>query len=199
MYRCGILPCAMHHHPSPLVAALFLAILPAGGGRAEIVQDQPTTVEIAGAMGLHPFCANLRFDKPCYARLQADVTDARGVTTHPDVTPGQPSDHFRIRVFFFEDPETRKPARMSFNLSPDDDVAANVFLDFPKEARLARISLGREHERFYEVEAIGQDPHDVVCKITLRIVTSETPFPRPGSAFQVLELHPAAPTPGAKP
>jgi hypothetical protein len=178
---------------------LFLAFLPAGSGRAEIVQDQPTTVEIAGAMGLRPFCANLRFDKPCYARLQADVTDAQGVTSHPNVTPGRPSNHFRIRVFFFEDPQTHKPLRLSFNLSPDDDVAANVFLDFPKEARTARTSLMRENDRFYEVEASGRDPHDVVCKIALRIITSETPFPRPGSAIKVLEVHPSVPTPGAKP
>jgi len=196
---CGTLPSTMHSHPFLLVAALLPAILSAGSGRAEIVQDQPSTVEIAGAMGLRPFCANLRFDKPCYARLEADIIDAQGVTTHPNVTPGQQSDHFRIRVFFFEDPSTRKPARLSFNLSSDDDVAANVFLDFPKEARLARISLGRENDRFYEVEAMGRDPHDVVCKIVLRIVTSETPFPMPSSAAQVLEFYPATPTPGAKP
>jgi hypothetical protein len=189
----------MPRHPSPLVAALFLAFLPAGSGRAEIVQDQPTTVEIAGAMGLHPFCANLRFDKPCYARLQADVTDAQGGTSHPHVTPGQKSDHFRIRVFFFEDPQTHKPLRLSFNLSPDDDVAANMFLDFPKEARGACLSLMRENDRFYEITAYGRDPHDVVCKIALRIITSETPFPMPGSAIKVLELHPAVPTPSVKP
>ncbi len=92
-------------------------------------------------MGLHPFCANLRFDKPCYARLQADVTDAQGVTTHP-MSRGTAERPFPHPGFLFRDPQTRKPARMSFNLSPDDDVAANVFLDFPKEARLARISLG---------------------------------------------------------
>jgi len=158
-------------------------------GRAfEIVPQSPTTEELASALGVRPFCADLRFEKPTYPRLLAEVTTADGGKSVCDVTPrGEAKDLYRIRIFLFEDAQSRVPQRLLFNLSAGDNVAGNAFIDIPEGGRLACTSSYKKDGAIYEVWIYGpESPNKLFFRVVFRVETSDVPYPMPSSRIESL-------------
>ena len=158
---------------------------------AEIIPQIPTTEELASAMGIRPFCADLVLTNQLYPRLVAEVTDKEGKITKHDVTPGGPHhDIYRIRIFLFEDGSSFAPKRLIFNLSADDNIAGNAFVDFPPESQLARTTISTSQAWFYEVWTFGPRGKELYFQVRFRIETSPMPYPRPSSSVHTLQYNP---------
>ena len=171
---------------------------------AEIIPQIPTTEELASAMGIRPFCADLVLTNQLYFRLVAEITDKEGKITKSDVTPGGPHhDIYRIRIFLFEDGRSRVPKRLIFNLSADDNIAGNVFIDFPPESQWTRTTTSTSQAWFYEVWTYGpiSSPRKLYFQVRFRIETSPTPYPRPSSSrfFRIQKYDPSQNRPNPPP
>jgi len=165
----------------------------------EIEKQAVTPEELASALGMRPYCANLVTDGHSYPRLVAVVKDQDGKIWETDVVAGGgPHDLYRIRAFLFEDPKSRVPQRLIFNLSYGDNVAGNAFIDFPEGSRLARTSTSMSEEWFYEVWIFGPNAPRDFFGVRLRIETSTKPYPPPSSHIDV-HLTPVEPPRGANP
>lgn len=165
----------------------------------EIEEQAVTPEELASALGVRPYCADLVTDGHSYPRLVAEVKDQNGKIWETDVVAGGgPHDLYRIRAFLFEDPKSRVPQRLIFNLSYGDNVAGNAFIDFPEGSRLARTSTSISDEWFYEVWIFGPNAPRDFFRVRLRIETSAKPYPLPLSHIDA-HLTPAEPSRGATP
>ena len=179
--------------PITLLAVTFAISISTG---AEIIPQIPTTEELASAMGIRPFCADLVLTNQLYPRLVAEITDKEGKITKSDVTPGGPHhDIYRIRIFLFEDGRSRVPKRLIFNLSADDNIAGNAFIDFPPESQGACTAFCKTSSSrawFYEVWTYGpSSPRELYFQVRFRIETSPTPYPVPSSSFKALRYDPS--------
>lgn len=166
-----------HLFPSGL-AIPVIALCLAASSRGEITQGSPSTEELASAMGLRPYCADARFPAPVYARMVATITDANGAQREQEVHPASASEYWRLRVFVFEDAQSRRPRRLIFNIDSSGTVAGNAFIDFPPDSRLARVTTALRGKVFYEVSVPGDSGPKDKFTISLRLETSATPFPR---------------------
>jgi hypothetical protein len=154
---------------------------------AEIEQQAVTPEELASALGVRPFCADLILDGKSYPRLVAEVKDQNGKIWETEVVAGGgPHDRYRIRAFLFEDVKSRIPQRMIFNLSFGDNVAGNAFIDFPEGSRLARTTTKKSGKWFYEAWIFGPDSSNDFFRVRLRIETSSKPYPPPSSTLKLL-------------
>jgi hypothetical protein len=166
---------------------------------AEIKEQSVTPEELASALGVRPYCADLIVDGRSYPRLVAEVKDQNGEIWETEVVArGAPHERYRIRAFLFEDVKSRVPQRLIFNLSSGDNVAGNAFIDFPEGSRLARTSTNISGEWFYEVWIFGPNSPSDFFRVRLRIETSAKPYPLPSSHFDVHPT-PAEPARGANP
>jgi hypothetical protein len=150
---------------------------------AEIKEQAVKPEELASAMGIRPYCADLVLDGKSYPRLVAEVKNQEGKISEIAVVPGGgPHELYRIRAFLFEDVKSRVPHRLIFNLSSDDDVAGSAFIDFPEGSRAARQTRrSKPGEWFYEVWIFGPDSAEDFFRVRLRIETSAKPYPVPSS------------------
>jgi hypothetical protein len=155
---------------------------PQAGGIAE---ESVTPAELASALGVRPFCANLILDGASHPRLTAEIKDKDGKTTEHHVTPGGgPHKIYRIRVFLFQNAQSRVPERLIFNLSAYDNVAGNAFIDFPTGSGSVRTTTSSTRPWFYEAAAFGPEGlRDEFFRVRLRIETSPTPYPVPSSTL----------------
>lgn len=171
-----------------LITALVVTFAISISTGEEIILQIPTTEELASAMGIRPFCADLVLTNQLYPRLVAEITDKEGKITKSDVTPGGPHhDIYRIRIFLFEDGRSRVPKRLIFNLSADDNIAGNAFIDFPLESQGSCVTVCKTSSSqawFYEVWTYGPNSlRELYFQVRFRIETSPTPYPRPSSSF----------------
>lgn len=157
----------------------------------EIEERTVNLEELASALGIRPYCADLTLSGNLFPRLVAEIKDQDGKIRETAVTPGGgPYDLYRIRVFLFENAESRLPQRLIINLSADDNVAGNAFIDFPSESRSARTStrtiMPESDKWFYEVWISAPDSPKGIFRVRLRIETSATPYPPPSSRLELI-------------
>jgi hypothetical protein len=160
---------------------------------AEIKEKPVTPEELASAMGIRPYCADLVLDGHSYPRLVAEVKNQDGKTSEIEVTPGGgPHKLYRIRAFLFEDLKSRVPHRLIFNLSSDDSVAGNAFINFPEGSRTARqTSRSKPGEWFYEAWIFGPDTSKDFFRVRLRIESNAKPYPVPSSRLDRVDFQKA--------
>jgi hypothetical protein len=172
---------------SSFLPALVLLSSLATSEALEIREKPVSPDELASALGVRPYCADLVLDGATYPRLVAEIKDSEGRVVEQHVTArGGPHKVYRIRVFVFEDVQTRVPQRIIFNLSADDMVAANAFVAFPAGSRIVQINLSPTGNAFYEAWVFGPQPPDHFFSVRLRIETSTKPYPVPSSHFEVM-------------
>lgn len=155
----------------------------------KIIQDKPTTEEVASAMGITPYCANLKFQSPIYARLVAEVVNEKGENYTREVGGGEARGNYRIRIFCFENIKSRKAERVIFNLSGEENVWFNGLIEFPPESGTARLTLGTGKEGYlYEIWIFGPNSSKDYFRVRFRIETSPTRFPVPSSNLKLIEV-----------
>ena len=93
----------------PIIAVILTIAFTCSAQKVEvsnapkIVQDKPTIEELASAMGISPYCANLKFPSPIFARLVAEVVNEKGEKYTREVIGGSEArDNYRIRICYFE-------------------------------------------------------------------------------------------------
>ena len=165
----------------------------------EIRQQVVTTEELASALGVVPFCADLALDGTTYPRLVAEIKDKEGRVIKQDVTPylNPPAKNYRIRIFLFQDAQTHVPNRLIFNLSSEGNVAGNAFIDFPEGSRLAQRATSNSDSWFYRIWTFGPNPPKNFFQVTFRIETSAVPYTPPSSTIIIKENKKMKPEQGA--
>lgn len=148
-------------------------------GFGQVTITEPSVAELASAVGIRPCCADARFPAPVYTRMVATITDADGATQEREVAPANASNYWRLRVFLFEDIQSRRPQRLIFNIAESGSVAGNAFVDFPSGSVIARVTTGTKGSFHYEAAVpSGNGPKDMFT-VSIRLETSPNPFPHP--------------------
>ena len=159
--------------------AVFLAPVLLDNGLGQVTITEPSVAELASAVGIRPCCADARFSAPVYARLVATITDVGGGTQEREVAPANASDHWRLRVFLFEDIQSRRPQRLIFNISDSGSVAGNAFIDFPAGSVIARVTTSAKGSFHYEAAVPSGNGPGELFTVSIRLETGSAPFPHP--------------------
>lgn len=169
----------MNLHLLPGLAFLLSGLLLIGDSSGQVTISGPTVDELASAVGIRPCCADARFPAPVYTRMVATITDEDGGTQEREVAPANASDYWRLRVFLFEDIQSRRPQRLIFNIADSGSVAGNAAIDFPAGSVIARVTTGTKDSFHYEAAVpSGKGPKDIFS-VSIRLETSSKPFPHP--------------------
>ena len=179
---------------SPLFGWALLLITPLFLEKSfgQVTVSEPSVAELASAVGIKPCCADARFPAPVYARMVAKIANPDGTVEEREVAPANASDYWRLRVFLFEDIQSRRPQRLIFNIASSGPVAGNAFIDFPPDSVIARTAADTCDSFHYTVAVpSGNGPQDKFT-VSIALETSSTPFPQPSSTINQPVFKPRA-------
>ena len=149
----------------------FIAFLTTTSALAQqIAIVQPTVQELAGALGVRPYCWDVTLPEARFARLVAVLDGSQQFSPL-----SQSAASLQVRVFVFTDPAAGHIQRISYRLQGASSESIQGFEQSLAGCAITSIGATTEPNLKFTVLAQGASRKEVSLSVTLE--TSREPFP----------------------